>query len=372
MSANPPDEFMPLTIATLHRETSDAVTISFAIPEALRAAFAFKPGQHLNLRAILDGQEVRRSYSICSGPSERHLRIAIKRVTGGWFSVWANEALSPGLAIDVMPPQGRFTLAPTDGSSRHVLGLAAGAGITPIISMAAHALALEPATRFTLVYGNRTLDDIMFRAELEDLKDRYVERFTLVHVLSRERSEDGALFEGRITADVLSRLAGRIVSFGDIAHAYLCGPGSMIKELRTALFSLGMARDRVHHEFFAAGGGAYRAGAATPTVATPMPAEATTVPNRSVPIEAIIDGTRHRFAAAPDESVADAALRAGVRVPWSCRAGMCCTCRAKIVEGSAVMRHNYSLEAWETAQNYTLTCQAVPTSDHLVVDYDQM
>jgi ring-1,2-phenylacetyl-CoA epoxidase subunit PaaE len=372
MPANPPTEFLALSVAEVHRDTPDSVTIGFDIPNALRATFAFQPGQFLNVRAHLDGQDVQRSYSICSGPSDAHLRIAIKRVTGGWFSVWANATLVVGSRLDVMPPQGRFTLAATDGSPRHILGLAAGAGITPIIAMAAHALAREPATLFTLVYGNRTLDDIMFRAALEDMKDAHVERFTLVHVLSRERSEDGALFEGRITPDILSRLSDKLVPFRDVAHAYLCGPGSMIKKLRPALFALGLARDRVHHEFFAAGGGAYRPGAKAPPIAPPASTTSAQTAGQTIAIEAIVDGTRHRFTAHRDESVADAALRAGVRVPWSCRAGMCCTCRAKIVEGSAVMRHNYSLEDWEMAQNYTLTCQAVPTSDRIVVDYDQM
>ncbi|HEX4934269.1 MAG TPA: FAD-binding oxidoreductase, partial [Gemmatimonadaceae bacterium] len=279
-------EFIPLTVATVEPETAAAVCITFTVPEALREAFAFRPGQHINVRAELGGTEVRRSYSICSGPGERGIRIAVKQVDGGLFSKWACGNLRPGTVIDVMPPQGRFALAPPDGSPRHILGLAAGAGITPIISMAAHALALEPATRFTLVYGNRTVQDIMFREVLEDLKDRHLDRFTLVHVLSRERSEDGALFEGRITADVLSRLADRLIPIREISHAYLCGPGSMIKELRNALFALGMPRDRVHHEFFAPGGGAYRTGTAAAEPASPVtrPEIATRAPT----IEAIL------------------------------------------------------------------------------------
>jgi ring-1,2-phenylacetyl-CoA epoxidase subunit PaaE len=364
-------EFVPLTVVEVRRETPSAISVSFAIPEALREAFAFRPGQHLNLRTRLGGEEVRRSYSICSGPGEPYLRIAIKRVPGGVFSEWASEALAAGAPLDVMPPQGRFALAAADGLPRHILGLAAGAGITPIISMAAHALALEPATRFTLVYGNRTVDEIMFREVLEDLKDRHLDRFTLVHVLSREKSEDGALFEGRITADVLSRLADRLIPIREISHAYLCGPGGMIRELRNALFALGMPRDRVHHEFFAPGGGAYRtAPEAGETGSTPeRPSDAAP---RASTVEAILDGTRHRFDTAPGETVMEAGLRAGLRIPYACKAGMCCTCRAHIVEGGATMRTNYSLEPWEQAQGFTLTCQAIPTSARLVVDYDRM
>ena len=360
-----------LTIASVNRDTPDAVTIALSIPEGLQPSFAFQPGQYLNVRALIEGEEVRRSYSICSGPGESHLRIAIKKVDGGHFSVWANEALAVGDAFEVMPPQGRFVLAKSDGTPRHILGLAAGAGITPIIAMAAHALTREPETRVTLVYGNRTLESIMFREELEDLKDRWLDRFTLVHVLSRGGSEDGALFEGRITADVLSRMAGVLAPFDALEHAYLCGPGSMIKELRTALFALGVPRDRVHHEFFAAGGGAYRAGVAPSTgvSATPRPAEA---PVPVTTIEAILDGTRHRFTAGAGETVIDAALRAGVRVPFSCRGGMCCTCRAKVIEGRAEMRMNYSLETWEISQGFTLACQAIAQTDRLVVDFDRM
>lgn len=367
-------DYVPLTIAALFRETADAVAISFAVPRHLQQAFAFRPGQFLDVRANIDGQEVRRSYSICSGPGEPHLRIAIKRVDGGHFSVWANEALVPGDTLDVMPPQGRFTLADTDGSPRHILGLSAGAGITPILSMAAHALVNDPATRFTLVYGNRTLDGIMFREELEELKDRWLDRFTLVHVLSRAGSQDGALFEGRITPQVLSQMTGVLVPFDQIAHAYLCGPGTMIKDLRTALFALGLPRDRVHHEFFAAGGGAYRAGVAATSSNSAAPSTSAPIPTPSTTstIEAILDGTRHRFPIEPGETVIDAALRAGLRVPFSCRGGMCCTCRAKIVEGQATMRTNYSLEPWEIEQGFTLTCQAVPQTNRLVVDFDRM
>lgn len=369
MTATP--DYMPLEIASVLHDTAEAVTIALAIPDAFRSLFAFQPGQFLNVRAVLGGAEVRRSYSICSGPGEARLRIAVKKVGGGHFSVWANEVLESGSTLDVMPPQGRFVLAANQGSPRHILGLAAGAGITPIISMAAHALAQEPATRFTLIYGNRTVDSIMFREELEDLKDRWLDRFTVVHVLSRGGSQDGASFEGRITADVLKGMAKSLVPFEEIAHAYLCGPGSMIKDLRAALFALGLPRDRVHHEFFAPGGGAYRADAGEQKSTAP-PAQPAPNASGSAHIEAILDGLRHGFTAAPGETLIDAAQRAGLRVPFSCRGGMCCTCRAKVVEGRVAMRTNYSLEAWEIDQGFTLTCQAVAQTDRVVVDFDRM
>ncbi len=364
-------DFLSLTIDGVTRETPDAISVNLAVPEALRRHFAFRPGQHVNVRAMLDGVEQRRSYSICSDPAEANLRIAIKRVEGGLFSAYAHATFAPGMALDVSPPAGRFALAPGDGKPRHILCIAAGSGITPIISIVRHALITEPATRMTLLYGNRTVDDIIFRAELEDLKDRHLDRLTLMHILSRGEQTDTPMLEGRIDGDKVRVLTTGIVNIG-LAHAYICGPGSLIKEARNALFALGVPRDRVHHEFFAAGGGAYR------TPAPAQPAQPGTATAANVPtaggteVVVTLDGQRHRFTLAPGEAVIDGALRAGLRVPYACKGGMCCTCRAQIVEGKADMRVNYSLETWEIEQGFVLTCQALPTTPRLVIDYDRM
>ena len=361
-------DFVPLISAGVTHETRDAISVRFNVPDVHRARFAFKPGQHVNVRAMLDGADVRRSYSICSDPNERDLRIAIKRVDGGHFSTWAHATLRHGMTLDVSPPAGRFALVPGDGTSRYFLAIAAGSGITPIISMVRHALLTEPATRVTLLYGNRTIDEIIFRGELEDLKDRFLARFTLVHILSRGEQTDTPVLEGRIDGDKVRALVGPVASAG-LAHAYICGPGSLIKDARNALFALGMPRDRVHHEFFAAGGGAYR----TLAPATTKTGPATEVTTESATeVVVTLDGQRHRFTVAPGEAVIDGALRAGLRVPYACKGGMCCTCRAQIVEGKADMRVNYSLEAWEIAQGFVLTCQAVATTPRLVLDYDRM
>ena len=360
-------DFHAIPIAEVKRETPDAISVAFAIPEALREAFHFQAGQHLTLRIRLGEEEVRRNYSICSGPGDV-LRIAIKRVDGGHFSVWANAALTAGSIVEVMPPQGRFVLPASDGHARHVVAIAAGAGITPILGMVKQALAHEPATRFTLVYGNRTPDTILFREELEDLKDRYLERFTLLHVLSRNDESSTPLLEGRITADKMAALSDKLFRPGDVAHVFLCGPGSMIKETRNALFALGFARDKVHHEFFAPGGGAFRKVAVTAATAAPI----VPVKVEGSEVVAILDGLRHAFIVPPGGHVVDAALAAGIRVPYACKGGMCCTCRAKLVEGQAEMTTNYSLEPWEIERGFILTCQAVPKSARLVVDYDQM
>ena len=263
-------DYQPLRITEVRRETPEAISVTLHIPEQLREAFRFKPGQHLPVRASIDGEEQRRTYSICCAPGEADLRIAIKRIAEGRFSNWANDTLAAGGTLDAMPPAGRFVLPESDGSARHVVAFAAGAGITPILAMVKHALAAEPATSFTLVYGNRAPESIMFRQELEDLKDRHMGRFTLLNVLSRNEESSAPLFEGRITAEKVKAFASTLFKPGEVAHVFLCGPGSMIKEARNTLLELGVPRERIHHEFFAAGGGAYRA-KARPPHPSPLP-----------------------------------------------------------------------------------------------------
>jgi ring-1,2-phenylacetyl-CoA epoxidase subunit PaaE len=374
-------DYQPLEIVEVTRETPDAIAITLAVPLALREAFRFKPGQHLPVRASIGGEEQRRTYSICCPPGGPTLRIAIKRVAGGCFSNWANDTLAAGGSLEAMPPAGRFVLPDGDGSARLIVAFAAGAGITPILAMVRHALATEPATSFTLVYGNRAPESIMFRQELEDLKDRHMGRFTLLNVLSRNEESSAPLLEGRITGDKVKALAAALFKPAEVAHFFLCGPGSMIKEVRNTLLELGVPRERVHHEFFAPGGGAYRGKAAAGSDPSPPRSQQ----DRTVPREgsdparakgteaiAVLDGIRHRFTVPPGGRVVDAALAAGIRVPYSCKGGMCCTCRARLVEGKAEMVTNYSLEPWEIERGFILTCQAVPKSERLVVDYDQM
>jgi ring-1,2-phenylacetyl-CoA epoxidase subunit PaaE len=229
-------------------------------------------------------------------------------------------------------------------------------------------LAHEPETRCTLVYGNRSPQTILFRKQLEDLKDRHLERFTLLHTLTRNDESTAPLLQGRITAEKVRLLMGSFVHPADIAHVFLCGPGSMIKDVRNALFALGMPRDRVHHEFFAAGGGAYRKQA----IAAPAEPLQSRGESDGAEVTAILDGVRHHFVVPAGGHVVDAAIAAGIRVPYSCKGGMCCTCRARVVEGAAVMATNYSLEPWEMDKGFILTCQAIPTTSRLVIDYDQI
>jgi ring-1,2-phenylacetyl-CoA epoxidase subunit PaaE len=357
-------DFQRLTVSEVRRELPDAISVALAVPPALREAFRFKPGQHLAFRVTLDGEEFRRTYSICSGPGDQHLRIAIKRVAGGRFSHWANDTLTAGQTVEALPPAGRFILPEGDGCPRHIVAFVAGVGITPIIAMAKHALVAEPRTDVTLFYGNRASDTILFRDELEELKDRYIARYTLLHVLSRSDA-DSPLLKGRIDGAKVKAFAQKLLRLEDVAHVFLCGPGSMIKEARNALIEAGLPRERIHHEFFAAGGGAYQK---KPEAALP---EAVPSPARATDVVAVLDGVQHRFAVLPGEHVVDAAQKAGVRVPYSCKAGMCCTCRCKLLEGEVTMDANFSLEAWELAAGYVLACQSRPLTARVRLDFDQ-
>lgn len=361
-------EFNTLKVTAVRRETADAVSIALAVPHDLAAAYTFKPGQHLVLRAMLDGAETRRTYSISSGPSDRDLWITIKRVPNGAFSPFAHANLAPGSLVEAMPPAGRFVLPPSPGAPRNLVAIAAGSGITPIMAMIGEALEREPGTRFTLLYGNRAFDSIIFRQALEDLKDRYLDRLMLVHVLSRDADADVPELQGRIDADKIGRLLPALVKLDEVDHVFLCGPDTLIKDARTKLMQMGVPRERIHFEFFRAGPEGNE-----PQRRQEVRREAVVgAEARGADITLIVDGARHSFKLPEGAHVVDAALAAGIRVPYSCKGGMCCTCRAKVVEGKAEMSRNFSLEPWEVEAGFVLTCQARALSDRLVLDYDQM
>ena len=355
--------FHPLRIADRRQETPDAVSLAFAIPDALRTTFAFRPGQYLTLRATLAGQDLRRPYSICSTPDDPLLRIAIRHLPGGAFSPHATTALHPGDTIDVLPPQGRFGHAPDPAARRLYLALAAGSGITPILSILSTTLAAEPNSRAILLYGSRTTAHILFRGALEDLKDRHLARLTVVHTLSREAQDIPAL-SGRLDPARLRALLPGLADPAAIDQAFLCGPEAMLDSLPATLADLGLPPDRIQRERFTP---------ATPPrfiPARPIPERATPQPGTTATITH--HGARHTVPVDPGESILDAALRAGLDLPWSCHAGMCSTCRARITAGQARMTANFSLEPWETTAGYTLTCQAHPTTNHIAVDFDQV
>jgi ring-1,2-phenylacetyl-CoA epoxidase subunit PaaE len=351
--------FHTLTISDLRRETADAFSLAFAVPDRLRETYRYRPGQYLTLRATIDGEDVRRSYSICSGLDDGELRVVIKRVPGGAFSTWASHHLHPGDRLAVMTPDGRFGVPIEPGANRTLVAFAAGSGITPVMAILKTVLRRE-AGRFFLFYGNRTSASIIFREQLEDLKDRYLARLSVFHVLSREQ-QDIAVLNGYLDAERLRLLMRCVVPVENADHAFVCGPQPMIEGLEKALADLGMGRQRIHVERFTPGVG----GRPRPVVVAP-----TAKPKAIATV--ISEGARFELPVAEGEAVIDAAIRAGRSLPYSCKGGMCCTCRARLLEGKVEMAVNYSLEPWETDAGYILTCQSHPVTDRVVIDYDQV
>jgi ring-1,2-phenylacetyl-CoA epoxidase subunit PaaE len=352
--------FHPLTIADVRRETPEAISICFAVPEDVREDFAFTSGQYLTLRTKLYGTEVRRSYSICSGMDEAELRVAIKRLDGGLFSSFANAQLKAGDTVDVMPPEGRFGLAPDAAAQRTYVGFAAGSGITPIFSIIKTVLTREPQSHFALFYGNRSSATIMFKDDLDDLKDRFVDRLSVHHILSREM-QDVDVLHGRLTGDkvpALIRTAGGIAAVDEI---FLCGPLPMLDEVSATLLSLGLPSARIHREIFT-----------TETPPRPIrPAPASNA-REDISLSIRIDGAVHKLAMRKDETVLEAAERHELDLPYSCRGGMCCSCRARLLEGAGAMDQNFSLEPWEEEAGFVLTCQFRPATETIALDYDAM
>lgn len=353
--------FHDLTVTRIDRDIPEAVAISLDIPPNLVDDFQYLPGQYLTLSATIGGEDVRRNYSICSAPGEETLKVGVKKVEGGLFSSFASEKLAVGDTIRVMPPEGRFT--PELEGDHHYLLIAAGSGITPMLSIAKTVLANEPNSLITLVYGNRSTATIMFREELDDLKDRYMERFSLIHVLSRE-AQDVELLHGRIDGARFSELAkAGIIDPADADLTFICGPGEMIDSVSKAAGELGVAANRIRFERFTVDG--EMAAPKAPSKAAREAAE------KGVSVEVMLDGVRRDFKIAdPDKTVLAAGQDAGLDLPFSCAGGMCCTCRCRIVEGSAEMAVNYSLQPWEIEAGFTLACQSRATSEKLVLDFD--
>jgi ring-1,2-phenylacetyl-CoA epoxidase subunit PaaE len=361
--------FHDLTVARVSPEAAGAVAITFAVPPDLHGHFDFQPGQFLTLRATIDGQDVRRNYSICSTRSRyaraRELDVGIRPMEGGLFSNWAATQLRPGDRLAVMPPDGRFTIRKP--RALHRVGFAAGSGITPILSIIASTLEDSDSAKFTLVYGNRRMGSVMFNEALQDLKDKYKNRLTLIHVLSRQ-AQEVPLLEGRIDAAKVRQLIGTLLPAASMDEVFICGPEAMIEATETALRAAGVPAERIHTERFSSprldelSPEARRAAIAQPDPEAPAGQVALTV---------LIDGKPHELAMRRDQHVLDVALSAGLDAPYSCKAGVCCTCRAKVLEGSVSMDKNFTLEDAEIAQGFVLSCQARPTSERLVISYDE-
>ena len=347
-----PARFAPLPVRAVRPTIRDAVEVTFDAP----GDWAWEPGQYLTLRRDFDGTEIRRSYSICTAPGDA-LRVGIKRVDGGAFSAWANGGLRPGDVIDAMPPQGRFWAGADAGG--HYLGFAGGSGITPVLGIMRHVLATDPAARFTLVYANRKASTIMFRDEIEDLKNRHLGRVSVVHVLEHDAQEID-LFTGRVTPEKCADLFARWIDVGSVDRAYICGPEPMMRGIAQALRDHGLPDDRIRFELFASAQPGRLAQAARPAAAAP----------EVVPLSVTLEGTTVTVEIAPGESVLEAALAAGLDAPWSCRAGVCSTCRCKVVKGSVEMAANHAIEDDEAAKGFVLSCQSYPMEGPVAVDYD--
>ncbi|AVL96472.1 1,2-phenylacetyl-CoA epoxidase subunit PaaE [Microbacterium paraoxydans] len=359
--------FHTLEVEDVRPLTEDAVEVTFTVPAELADDYDHLPGQYVALRTTLDGVEVRRSYSLCRAPEHRtdgaptRLSVAVKRDEGGMFSTWAQTGLRPGFRIDVMSPQGTFTSGLDDLDEKHVVGIAAGSGITPLMALAHTVLSRSQTSRFTLLYTNRSTLDVMFLEDLADLKDRYPTRLTLHHVLSREQ-RTAPVLSGRIDEPKLRTILDALIDPADVDEWFLCGPLALVDLCREVLADVGVPREHVRFELFTTGDEPVRA-------ARPVTVRSG---EKTVRIEVNLDGVSSTVESpvAARESVLNAALRVRPDAPFACAGGVCGTCRARVLEGSVTMTENYALEPDELERGYVLTCQSHPTSDRVVVDYD--
>jgi ring-1,2-phenylacetyl-CoA epoxidase subunit PaaE len=360
-----------LRIAAVRAETADSISVAFDVPAELRDAYRFRAGQFLTLAASPDGEPLRRSYSICSSEREfesgQDLRVGIRRVAGGRFSNWANNELKVGQELEVMTPDGRFGIDFSPGMRRHYLGIAGGSGITPLLSIVKTALETEADSRFTLVYGNRTLAAIMFLEEIEGLKNRYLERLSIFHVLSEEVAEI-ELLSGLLDQPRIAALLSATVPPDQIAQAFICGPAPMMDAAERALLANGLAPERIRIERFASP--ETRAALRAPAPVHDPEAVAPAVPASRVTL--VIDGKARQLAVPYDgASILDTALAAGIGLPYACKAGVCCTCRARVLEGEVRMDKQYTLEQHELDTGFVLTCQSHPLTETVRVSFDE-
>lgn len=353
--------FHRLTIAELVEETADAKSIRFDVPPELAETFRFRPGQHLTLKSEIGGEEVRRNYSLCVAPEDGQLKVTVKRIAGGLFSNWANDNLKPGDAIEVMPPHGSFTWDFDPAASNHYVGFAGGSGITPVMSLLRTALIGEPESRFTLVYGNRDSQSVIFLEELARLKNRFMGRLEVHHFLAEEM-EDIALFNGMLDRAKCDEVLAHLVEPEAAAAFFICGPGPMMDAAEEALLARGVSREKIHLERFTAD---------RPAEALQAQLQAMSKEAEGLQLLVTLDGRKRQvpFNAAAG-NILDSARLAGMAAPFACKAGVCATCRARIVSGEVEMAARYGLTDDEVAAGYVLTCQSVPKGPGVEVDYD--
>lgn len=354
--------FYPLQVKKITRQTRNAVAIELDIPASLQSIFAYQPGQYLTIRKKIEGEETRRTYSLCSSPLDNKWTIAVKKVPGGLFSTWANEQLQEGDTLDIMPPNGKFSPSLNDENKKHYAAFAAGSGITPVISIIATTLATEPNSSFTLVYGNQSRSSIIFKEALEALKNKYINRLSIYHILSREKT-DADINYGRIDAAKCEQIFAKLLDINSVDEFFLCGPQEMSACVHDALVQRGIDSTKIRQELF------------TVTQKTGKRKEQQITATQDSPKSRItvrIDGMETSFDLAYDsDPIMDAALHEGMELPYACKGGMCCTCKAKLVEGEVEMEVHYGLEHDEIAAGFILTCQSHPKTPVVVVDFDQ-
>ena len=356
--------FHPLVVSRVRKLTDDAIEVGFAVPVELRDDYGYAPGQYVAVRAKIDGKEVRRSYSICQAPRPGELSVAIKRDLGGVFSTWALDTLAVGMTIDVMSPEGRFVSKVRAVGATHRVAVAAGSGITPVLALIESTLAANPADRFSLLYSNRTAMDTMFVDELADLKDRYPARLALYHLLTREL-RTSELLSGRLDAERLAGILDSLLDTADVDEWFLCGPFDLVQLCRDTLAERGVDAASIRYELFTTGRPERPAGQAGRPVAVAAAQDVHTITFRLDGTTATVTSPVHS-----NESVLNAALRVRGDVPFACAGGVCGTCRAVVVSGTVQMTENYALEPEELARGYVLTCQSIPTSAAVEVNYD--
>lgn len=353
-------KFHLLKIKDIRRESNDCISMAFEIPTDMVELYRFIPGQYLTLKTAMNGEEVRRSYSICSSPLEGELRVAVKKVEGGKFSTLANEVLQIGDTLDVMTPMGNFYTVLNPSHSRHYVAFAAGSGITPILSILKTVLKTEPNSQFTLFYGNRATDSILFRETIEGLKNEHLGRLSVHHILSREHTGSD-LFTGRISAEKCQIFFDKILNVNEIDEFFICGPQEMNEEIRDLILAHGVERKKIHVELFTTG---------VTKIAKPA-AERPKSSGFEAQVQITLDGNTFEFPLlSSGDSILDGALKAGADLPFACKGGVCCTCRAKLTEGKIEMDVNYALEPDEVEAGYILTCQSHPISQRVGVNFD--
>lgn len=356
-------KFYSLKVKEVRPETADCVSVALEVPEELKEQFRFVPGQYLTFRKDVAGAELRRSYSICCSPGDKELRVAIKKVDQGKFSTYANTELKVGELLEVMPPMGKFSPRKLDAAKKNYVAFAAGSGITPVMSIMKTVLETEPESTFTLVYGNKNRNTIIFRESIEGLKNKYMQRLRVYHILSREMM-DVPLFNGRIEADKVTELSKSLVDFSSVDEIFICGPEQMLLSVRAQLQALGVPEEKIHIELFTSPD---EPKAAHGKWVSEHGHDAGAMSKVSVRLDGV---TFDMELAYNSDSILDAALKHGADLPYACKGGVCSTCRAKVIEGAVEMEVNYALEKDEVAAGYILTCQSHPKTERVVVDFD--